>query len=44
VDASALPGNVGVSPSLTITAMAERWATRHAARGARPFERARRAA
>ncbi len=32
VDASAIPGNVGVNPSLTITALAERWAARHAAR------------
>jgi cholesterol oxidase len=31
VDAAALPGNVGVNPSLTITAMAERWAARRAA-------------
>lgn len=32
VDASAIPANVGVNPSLTITAMAERFAARHAAR------------
>jgi len=29
VDASAIPANIGVNPSLTITAMAERWAVRH---------------
>ena len=29
VDASAIPANIGVNPSLTITAMAERWAARH---------------
>jgi cholesterol oxidase len=34
VDASAIPANVGVNPSLTITAMAERFATRYAARHA----------
>lgn len=34
VDASAIPANVGVNPSLTITAMAERFAARQAARGA----------
>ncbi|GAB4198689.1 MAG: GMC family oxidoreductase [Sandaracinaceae bacterium] len=44
VDASALPGNVGVNPSLTITAMAERWAARHAARDLASHERARGAA
>jgi cholesterol oxidase len=27
LDASAIPVNVGVNPSLTITAMAERWAS-----------------
>lgn len=32
VDASAIPANVGVNPSLTITAMAERFAARRAAR------------
>lgn len=34
VDASAIPANVGVNPSLTITAMAERFAARYAARSA----------
>lgn len=34
VDGSAVPANVGVNPSLTITAMAERFAARHAARRA----------
>lgn len=34
VDASAIPANVGVNPSLTITAMAERFAARYAARAA----------
>ncbi|MGK2936731.1 MAG: hypothetical protein ACSLFR_02840 [Solirubrobacteraceae bacterium] len=33
-DASAIPANVGVDPSPTITAMAERFAAREAARGA----------
>ncbi|MFD6893737.1 GMC oxidoreductase [Rhodococcus sp. NPDC060086] len=32
VDGSAIPANVGVNPSLTITAMAERFAARYAAR------------
>ncbi len=32
VDGSAVPANVGVNPSLTITAMAERFAARYAAR------------
>jgi len=32
VDGSAIPANVGVNPSLTITAMAERFAARHRAR------------
>ena len=27
LDASAIPANVGVNPSLTITALAERWAS-----------------
>lgn len=35
VDGSAVPANVGVNPSLTITAMAERFAARHAARTGR---------
>lgn len=39
VDASAIPANVGVNPSLTITAMAERFAARQAARAAAPAER-----
>ncbi|MGX1598671.1 GMC oxidoreductase [Dietzia maris] len=34
VDGSAIPANVGVNPSLTITAMAERFATRYRARRA----------
>ncbi len=34
VDGSAIPANVGINPSLTITAMAERFAARHAARSA----------
>nr|WP_274521302.1 GMC oxidoreductase [Rhodococcus pyridinivorans] len=32
VDGSAIPANVGVNPSLTITAMAERFVARYAAR------------
>lgn len=34
VDGSSIPANVGVNPSLTITAMAERFAARYAARRA----------
>ena len=34
VDGSAIPANVGVNPSLTITAMAERFASRYRARRA----------
>lgn len=34
VDGSAVPANVGVNPSLTITALAERFAARHAERNA----------
>ncbi|WP_258307148.1 GMC family oxidoreductase [Gordonia paraffinivorans] len=34
VDGSAIPANVGVNPSLTITAMAERFAARYRARRA----------
>lgn len=36
VDASAIPANVGVNPSLTITAMAERFAERFVARTKKP--------
>lgn len=32
VDGSSIPANVGVNPSLTITAMAERFAARYSAR------------
>lgn len=38
VDGSAIPANVGVNPSLTITALAERFAARHAARTPRKDE------
>ncbi|MDV8001381.1 GMC family oxidoreductase [Rhodococcus sp. IEGM 1408] len=38
VDGSAIPANVGVNPSLTITAMAERFATRYRARRAQPLQ------
>jgi cholesterol oxidase len=36
VDASAIPANVGVNPSLTITALAERFAERFVARIKKP--------
>ncbi|VFA88338.1 Cholesterol oxidase [Gordonia paraffinivorans] len=42
VDGSAIPANVGVNPSLTITAMAERFAARYRARRARSPTRPRR--